>query len=149
MTRRTAEQEIAAQKVKADLAAQKASVKAAAYADTATEVLAALTEAERGELTDSGEVSRYVRATNGSKADALRRLRETFAWRRKERPESLACRACVQDPQAHYMHVVRRSRHSLLSCVPRTTSRCVEAIIFRCMSFSLGRARTCADAASV
>mmetsp|Transcript_3868 Transcript_3868/g.11192 ORF Transcript_3868/g.11192 Transcript_3868/m.11192 type:complete len:319 (-) Transcript_3868:579-1535(-) len=126
MTRRTAEQEIAAQKVKADLAAQKASVKAAAYADTATEVLAALTEAERGELTDSGEVSRYVRATNGSKADALRRLRETFAWRRKERPESLACRACVQDPQAHYMHVVGHDslgRPIIYSCLTPVKNR--------------------------
>ncbi len=89
--------------------------KAAAYAETEAEVLAALSDAEAAQLTDRNEVARYVRATGGSKADALRRLRDTFAWRCRERPETLSCTACAQDPQSHFMHVVR-SFPTYISC---------------------------------
>lgn len=74
-------------------------------ADVASE----LTEAERSQLSDSNEVARYVRATNGVKTDALKRLRDTFEWRRKERPRTVTCNYCEAIPRSHYMHVASRS----------------------------------------
>lgn len=96
-------------------AAQQA--KAVAYAEAEAAVLGDLSEGEKEQLRGDGEVSRYVRATGGCKVDALRRLRDTFVWRQRERPETLLCSACAQDPKSHYMHVVRRPDHLEASCV--------------------------------
>lgn len=93
------------------------------------DVASDLTEAERSQLKDCNEVSRYVRATNGVKADALKRLRDTFEWRRRERPETMSCSFCEADPRSHYMHVVGhdfQGRPVIYSCLAPVTDRNTE-----------------------
>lgn len=92
-------------------------------------VLQQLTAEERGQLVDDGEVARYVKACNGSQAEALKRLRATFDWRSKEQPQSLSCTVCEKDPSAHFMHVVghdQLGRPVIYSCLKNVTDRKTE-----------------------
>ena len=49
---------------------------------------------------------RYLRATGGDQKHAAKRIHDTLAWRRQERPEHTVCTACAADPKSHYMQVV-------------------------------------------
>jgi hypothetical protein len=37
---------------------------------------------------------------------AAARLRETLAWRREAKPETMVCEHCLRDPRSHYFHPV-------------------------------------------
>lgn len=65
-------------------------------------LLAELTAEERGQC-EPGLASRYLRACGGDRQHALRRVRETLAWREKERPAATVCTACQAAPDSHYM----------------------------------------------
>lgn len=98
----------------------------AASESIVAELASELTEAERDQLYDSKEIARYVRATNGVKEDALKRLKDTFEWRRLERPQTVSCTYCEADPRSHYMHVVGHDserRPVIYSCLAPISDR--------------------------
>lgn len=74
-------------------------------------------------------VCRYLRATGGDARHALRRIRDTLAWRREERPEGIVCTACAANRKSHYMQVVGHDlvgRPCIYSCLALATNRDVE-----------------------
>lgn len=48
---------------------------------------------------------RYLRATGGDQKHAAKRVADTLAWRRAERPEHIVCTACRANHKSHYMQV--------------------------------------------
>lgn len=55
---------------------------------------------------DDATARRFIRATNGQLPLSAKRLQNTMAWRKLNKPEAVVCTACAKDPRAHYMHVV-------------------------------------------
>ncbi len=52
-----------------------------------------------------------------------------MAWREKEQPEQVVCKACRDNPRSHYMHVVgfcRLERPVIYSCLEMASNRVVE-----------------------
>jgi len=82
------------------------------------------------ELGDDGMIDRYIRACGGDMQLALRRIKDTLAWLRVEKPREMVCTACLEkDPTSHYMHVVGhdiQKRPVIYSCLALATNRNVE-----------------------
>lgn len=65
-------------------------------------------------------------ATPSSCIQAAKRLRDTLAWREKERPTEAVCEACRKDPESHYMQIVgfdMFSRPVIYSCFDLANNR--------------------------
>jgi hypothetical protein len=92
-------------------------------------VYKALTDDEKQQLNEDGEVTRFVKACNGNQTEALKRLRATFKWRAQELPRTLRCTICDGNPKAHFMHVVGHDdlgRPVIYSCLRNASNRSTE-----------------------
>lgn len=88
-----------------------------------------LTEHEL-QQTDDESIHRFLRATNGHQAQAVKRLQATLHWRERHRPETVVCTACAATPRSHYMHLIghdKQRRPIIYSCHAMATCRSVEA----------------------
>mmetsp|Transcript_11033 Transcript_11033/g.31184 ORF Transcript_11033/g.31184 Transcript_11033/m.31184 type:complete len:290 (+) Transcript_11033:309-1178(+) len=52
------------------------------------------------------DVARFIRAVQGDLPHAIKRINDTYAWRKKHDVEMVVCQACLSNPRSHYMHVV-------------------------------------------
>ncbi len=60
---------------------------------------------------------------------ALKRIRDTLAWRAKEQPDKMVCTACQKLPKSHYMQVIghdKTNRPVIYSCLDLAANRDVE-----------------------
>lgn len=93
-----------------------------------------LTEEEVLQIDELGDndsmIDRYIRACGGDMQLALRRIKDTLAWLRVEKPREMVCSACLEkDPTSHYMHVVGHDiykRPVIYSCLALASNRNVE-----------------------
>eukprot|EP00193_Tetraselmis_chui_P006271 CAMPEP_0177759904 /NCGR_PEP_ID=MMETSP0491_2-20121128/4981_1 /TAXON_ID=63592 /ORGANISM="Tetraselmis chuii, Strain PLY429" /LENGTH=289 /DNA_ID=CAMNT_0019275765 /DNA_START=204 /DNA_END=1073 /DNA_ORIENTATION=+ len=60
---------------------------------------------EHSKTASDSDLRRFIRAQKGDVPSAAKRLIHTSEWRKKEGVESIVCKACIQNPRSHYMHV--------------------------------------------
>lgn len=88
-----------------------------------------LLNTEDNNACDDEMIARYCRAVNNDVPHAVRRLRSTLDWWKREQPSKIICPACIQVPHSHYMHCVafdKSKRPTIYSCMKLATNKDIE-----------------------